>query len=648
MNSLNDNSVMKKLKKTLDMCALPQMLLMRLFTAFFMVSGIMLTTVDRELINPLYLNENNYQPPYAGNKAYIEQVDFALVILYTVIIMLGLTLLYVLLPKKFKVFDPFCTVFAVLYFDWTLLYGSETHRLSFTSDAAKNPNLYGAIGVALVTIVIVAYAVSKIKSMSFFENRQWWIYTAVALVAAVVMILYISVCSICNHRMFRTGAVDFGLFVQSFNSLADNLTAVNSCERDVLMSHFNIHASYIFYLVLPIFKIFPFEETLFVLQAIGAMAGIVPLMLILKRRNFKGLSMLAMGLGYVLSISLIAPCFYDFHENAFLPTLLMWVLWAADTKRYIPFYIFSALTCIVKEDAPLFIICIGLYVFFEQKGDKNRFHGLIATFVSCAYMLFITAWLTENGDGQNMTWWRFGHLMLVYEQSMVDVLINALRNPGYLFSTLVTAATLPFLVQVMLPLLFTPFFTKKIHRFLLMVPFILTNLVIGAHYKYAGEIGYQYIFGPATLLIFMSVINVDDMSSSTRRNIPILVFAASVVFYAGYGSFGSNYYTDYQENKAYYTQMDDALDRIPEDAVIAGNSVYIAHLCDRKEVYIFDTGDLTADQTAMLEPGRFDFIVLSRSDSTYRNAITAAGYTVWSSAGAIDIYVSPSYINVSN
>lgn len=632
-----ESPILQKIKKYLDLCGLPRMLLLRIFTAFFIVSGIMIANIDKEKINPL-----------SDVKSYIGEVQFSLVLLYALIIILGLTLLYIMVPKKFRLFDPFCTIFSVIYFDWNLLYGSKTHRVTFSQAQDSGVNLYAAIGVALVTIVIAVYAVSKIKSYDLFDKCAWWIYGIVALAAAIIMILYISVCSISNHRMFQTGAVDFGLFVQSFNSLADNLTAVNSCERDMLMSHFNVHSSYIFYLVVPIFKIFPYEETLLVLQAIFAMGGIVPLMLILKERNFKGISMLMMGLAYVLSISLIAPCFYDFHENAFLPTLLMWTLWAADTKRYIPFYIFCGLTCIVKEDAPLFIICIGLYLFFERKGDKKRYHGLVAAVVSCAYMLFITKWLTEHGDGQNMTNWRFGHLMLEPDDTMVDVLINSLRNPGYLFSTFVTEGTLPLIIQVMLPVLFLPFFTKKIHRFLLMIPFVITNLVVGAYYTYAGQISYQYIFGPATLLIFMAVINLDDMSENTRRGIPLVVFAASAVFYAGYGSFGSNYYNDYQEQKVYYTQMDDTLDRIPEDAVIGGNSIYIAHLCDRKEVYIFDTGDLTADKTAMLEPNRYDFVVLHRSDSIYKNAVTSAGYTLWSSSGAVEIYKNPSYVIVNN
>ncbi len=622
MKKLKDKLSVEKVRKVLGILGIPEMLMLRIFTAFFTVSGVMVAVLDKDSIKPL-----------TSPKEYMSEVNFTIVLLYCVGVVFALTLLYMGLPEKFRIIDPICTVASVLFFDWKFLYMQN--------------NVYATIGAALVSLVIIAYALSKFKSHGFFENRKWWIYGIAGLVAAIAMTIYIAVCSICHHYMFMTGAVDFGLFVQSFHSLADNLTAVNSCERDVLMSHFNIHSSYIFYLFVPVFKIFPYAETLLVLQAIFAMGGIVPLMLILKNRNFKGLAMLGIGLAYVFSICLIAPCFYDFHENAFLPTLLMWTLWAVDTKKSIPFYILSVLVCLVKEDAPLFIICIGLYAFFEQKGSKKRFDGLIMAFLSGAYMLFITNWLTENGDGQNMTYWRFGHLMIENNEGMVDVLLNSLKNPGYLFSTLATEATLPFLVQVMLPLLFMPFFTKKIHRFLLMVPFIVTNLVVGAYYQYAGQIGYQYIFGPATLLIFMTVINIDDMSENTRRNIPILVFASSFVFYAGIESYNTFYYEYYTENKAFYEKSEETLQSIPENAVIGGDSVLISHLCDRKEVYIFDKNDMNAEKTAILEPDRYDFIVLRINSDVYKQAaplLEKEGYTLWKQAGThLAIYKHPNY-----
>ena len=288
MKKLKIGPVIETSKKVLTMCGLPEMLMLRILAAFFIVSGIILKNTDMLLMHPLKVP-----------KVFMQENELSAVIIYTILAVLVLTLLYCVLPKKFKLTDPFCTIFAVLYFDWQLLYGNRTHRVSFGDESV---NMYAPIAVALVSIVIVAYAAGKIKNFEFFEKGKWWIYGAVAFVAALVMILYISVTTICHHKIFSTAAVDFGLFVQTFNSLADDFTAVNSCERDMLMSHFKIHASYIFYFLMPIFKIFPYEETLLVLQAIGAMGGIVPMVLILKKRDFKGISLLCFSMAYVFCI----------------------------------------------------------------------------------------------------------------------------------------------------------------------------------------------------------------------------------------------------------------------------------------------------------------------------------------------------------
>lgn len=147
------------------------------------------------------------------------------------------------------------------------------------------------------------------------------------------------------------------------------------------------------------------------------------------------------------------------------------------------FYIMSALVCFVKEDAPLFIICIGMYMFFEYKGEFKRIHGIIVSLLSGIYMISILNYLTEHGDGQSMSSSRFGHLMIDSTGGMSEVVKNSLSDPAYLISMLFNESTIQYLLAVMLPLLFVPLFTKKIHRYLLMMPFIITNLVIGFFYS---------------------------------------------------------------------------------------------------------------------------------------------------------------------
>ena len=161
--------------------------------------------------------------------------------------------------------------------------------------------------------------------------------------------------TIAKHEAFGTTCFDMGIFVQMFHSLAHNLTAVTTCERDMFLSHFHVHASYIFYLLVPFYALLPHEDTLFTAQAILTVSGIIPMFLIAKQRNFKGFTLLFACILYLFSNGLLAPCYYHFHENCFLPTLLLWLLYAVERRNYPLLYIMSVLVCIVKEDAPLYL-----------------------------------------------------------------------------------------------------------------------------------------------------------------------------------------------------------------------------------------------------------------------------------------------------
>lgn len=623
MKTDNNLSFIKKFRIFLEHSRLPQMLLLRIITSYFSVSVAVSFLIRKSGLDPI----KNWGE-------YISAVPFIDVILIFLSVFIALSVVCSLLPKHLRNFDPIAAIVSVVVFDLQLLLGAN--------------NFYLTAGITIVSLVIIAYALNKLQLPEQQPGKHTGILCdAVIAGFAVAIVTFISIGTICHHRLFYTGTHDFGLFVQMFHSLAEDLTAVTSSERDTFMSHFAIHSSYIFYLLVPIFKLFPYEETLLISQAVLAMGGVVPLILIAKKRNFSQGALIGIGAAYIFSTALISPCFYDFHENAFLPTLLMWTLWAVDTKRTAAFYIFSALVCIVKEDAPLYIISIGLYAFFENKGTIKRIHGAIAAFLSGAYMIFITKWLTENGDGQTMTSSRFGHLLADPEGGIIDVVISAFSNPGYLLSQLIQEKTLVFFLQVMIPMLFLPFFTKKIHRYLLMVPFIVMNLIIGANYGYAANIGFQYIFGPATLMLFMSLINVHDMTPQMRKNIPILWSIATVLFFAGVQADDANYIRQYTEKKDYYIQSEQMLDSIPEDAVIAGNALITSHVCDRKEVYIFDYNDLNAEKTELINPERYDFIALFIKSDIYADAVPLLekeGFTLWSQSNDhIVIYKSPLY-----
>lgn len=612
----------------LDKLGIPNMVLVRFIAAFFMISAFNINSIKGKTSGGIEIN------PVTMWKDFVPLVNGVLTILLMLSLFIVLSLIHYVLPKKFQIIDQCSAIAAVLCFDIVLLWRNADFNLSF--------------GVMMVSTVLVYYSYSKIKSKKLLNKIPWWVIGIIILVMAAAVAAFVSITTICGHRCFGTNCYDLGIFVQMYHSLAKYGTAVTTCERDAVMSHFRIHASYIFYALAPIYKMFPKAETLLIAQAVLSMGGVIPMFLIAKRRNFKGITLLFMGLAYVFCIGIVAPCYYEFHENAFLPTVLMWLMWAVDRKNYIMFYVMSVLTCIVKEDAPLYVVCIGLYLFFEDKGRLRRMNGLIMSLFAGAYMMFITNWLTKNGDGQMMMNSRFSILMIDSTAGLKEVVKNALADPAYLFSLLVRDDTIRCFLQVMIPFLFIPFFTKKIHRFLLMMPFVVMNLVIGAGYGYAANVGFQYIFGPICLLLYMCIINIDDMGQNGKQNIPVALGTAAIIMTMSNCSHRWGNYDGYLNDKEYFDNLEELLCSIPEDASVGTDSFLIPHAANRDEVYIFDIYDYN-DENVIFTPERFDFVALPvRNDTFERSAevLTINGYTLWAEIpGKAAVFKSASYVS---
>ena len=592
--------IVERIKGFLEKFGIPDMLLIRFLMAYFFVSGYNLTIARSKEINPV----DNWKE-YVGENSLLTSfiIMFFIFVLYS--------LIYDRLPKKARYADHIGAIIAILFFDLELLWNVD--------------NFQFAMATACISGVFIYYILGKFGKNQLLMKISWKISGVFVLIVTGLLVFFISLTTICHHKIFGTSCFDFGIFVQMYHSIGDHLTAVTTCERDKPLSHFYIHASYIYYILLPVYKIFPKEETLLAAQAVFAMGGVIPTFMIAKKHDFKGISLVGVCFMYIFCSGLILPNYYDFHENAFLPTLLMFMMWAADSKKYKTFFVFAFLVCIVKEETSLYVICVSMMMFFSNKGDKKRWLWLISAAVSGIYMGLITKWLTKNGDGEMMTSYRFGKFLIENGDGLGSVVKNVLTDPGYFFSSLIRESNLLFFVEVMFPLLFLPFFTKKIERYFLMLPFVITNLAIGASYGYAESISYQYIFGPVCPLIYMSIINLDDLKEK-KQNLAFVSGIISLIIAFGWTSTKIRYYERYQDDKEHFTNVENLLDSVPKDASVAAEAFLLPHIADRDRIYLLDMNDAYKNEddpseNHLLEPGRYEYYVFNYNSDIHNLCI---------------------------
>lgn len=128
------------------------------------------------------------------------------------------------------------------------------------------------------------------------------------------------------------------------------------------------------------------------LQSLVVISGMVPLCLLARTFCFTRLQTLCFGLMYCFYPAFMGGCFYDFHENKFLAVIILWCMYFLETGHFKSMLASAALLLMVKEDAPVYAACIGLYLFLW----KNSTVGEPLSFLRHAH---ISAWLSGISTG---------------------------------------------------------------------------------------------------------------------------------------------------------------------------------------------------------------------------------------------------------
>ena len=432
------------------------------------------------------------------------------------------------------------------------------------------------LGAVLIMTLVTAYTLKGVAFKKDIRTSVMWV--AILPFAALVTTL-LCVVTVLLYKAYWTPNFDFGIFSQMFYYMKETLIPYTTCERDRLLSHFAVHFSPIFYLLLPFYFVFPSPITLLVLQALISVSGIFPLVLIAKKYNHSNLTSFFLAICYLGIPAITGGNLYYLHENVFLSPLLLWLFYFVEKKSSLPAFVFAFLVMLVKEDAPIYIIIFGIYLIVSKRNTRL---GLGLSGVALAYFALVLGLLDAFGEGAMVG--RFENFNKSGEPiSLTGVVLTAFSNPAYLISECFENNRILFLLQLFVPLMFLPFFTRKYSRLILLVPVVLVNLL--SDYAYQHDMNYQYVFGPLAFVIYLTVMNAADMGRVRRTKILLLAATASVmVFYSMYyGRF--SVVRDYKSNMAEHRAIYNALETVPDDASVSASTFLVAALSEREVIY---------------------------------------------------------------
>lgn len=362
-----------------------------------------------------------------------------------------------------------------------------------------------------------------------------------------------------------------------------DLTQTVSCERDMLISHFDVHISPIYYLYLPFYALIPSPITLQVVQAAVVAGGVVPLVMLAKRRGLAPIAVTVVAAMYLLYPAFAGGCFYDLHENKILPLLILSMACAYEKKRFGRMYFFAVLTLLVKEDAPIYVAAFGLYLLL---GRKEWRRGTILSVAAVGYFLLAVAMLEYYGLG--LMTWRYANLS---ENGVLGVVGAVLLDPAGVLAQCLTAEKLVFLLQMLLPMLFLPLATKRPGRWVLLIPLVLVHLMTGYDNQYS--IDYQYTYGSGSLLFYAAVLNLADLRERTAAMSLMGAAVASIVAFATFTWPRTGIAVTYANSAETRAAVSAVLAELPDDAEVTADTFLVAHLAERDVIYQYPSQNET-------------------------------------------------------
>lgn len=414
-----------------------------------------------------------------------------------------------------------------------------------------------------------------------------WLFAASRISSSWLLLplalLHIGVLSsilVLRVQNFNTPNFDFGLFVQMFHYMDKTGLPLTTLERNTLLSHFQVHFSPIFYLLLPFYKLWPRPETLQILQILVAASALIPAFLIVRELRLPRGWQTALCALLLLHPGLSGSSMYDLHENCFLAPLILWLLWAALRRKWGAFSVFALLLLGVKEDAFIYLFSVGLWLLCggiqgrdvqvggvqtvgtqiggipgcevqavldplkagetgekpineevrEKRqsmkvSEKKKWQSLslnsvqVAGFFSmlAALVYFAVVSAWLSRGGEGVMFYRFENIQALPDWGLRGYALTAFSLPGWILEQLFMPDKLLYLLKMLLPFGLLPLFSRRLRDGFLLLPFVVINLLSNWNYQY--DLNFQYHYGTTVLLFFVSAVVLRECQTTRRSDL---------------------------------------------------------------------------------------------------------------------------------
>ncbi len=411
---------------------------------------------------------------------------------------------------------------------------------------------------------------------------------------AAVWFVFFSVQTCLRYAALGADNYDMAVYSQMFYHMASGDGPLTTCAEFYTRSRFETNPAPILYVLLPLWMMTRSMIPYLILQAFALASGVLPLYLICRHRGMRDTWGIFIGLCYLLFGGLWAGIFYDFHEQSLLAPLLLWMLWFAERKKGLWFFLLSVLALSVGVEGILCVFAVAVYVCFGRKLKKS---GAAVLLLSVICFILTELFLPEvsffpSGELEEGELWRF-----------------LLSDPGYLLKKWFSAGKGEYLVLMLLPLAAVPLLKKEKAAYVLLLPFFTLGFLNPDAAN--SSVYYQHAFAPAALLLYVTAIRFSAVPSAFRRRAAVFCLTVCLLSFCGTTLSGANNVDLYVSRRAFLPQIKQCLASLPQDASVTASSNLTPLLAQRDLLYpdyvLYDENGEVSEVVATYDA---DYVVL--------------------------------------
>ncbi len=402
-----------------------------------------------------------------------------------------------------------------------------------------------------------------------------------------------------RHTHFLTDAVDLGIYDQPIWNLSQFRPPFSSIKN---MWTWGDHIGWVIVLLAPFYWLCSDARMLLLLQVWIVVIAAWPIYQLAKERLKNEFASLSLAFVFLTFVGLQTALDYDFHLTTLSVMPIAFTLYFMHQQKWAPYWIWFFIGMATKEDVPLIMLMVGLYIIFVLRKYKI---GLLSILISGVYYWILTTRIIPYFKGGPFNYEQFDPALGI-GTTVGELVRTALTQPWEVLRVLVTPdLKIKTTANLVGSYAFLPLLSPA--TFLLSAPIWAERFLNGLSQRWLIRFQYSASVDPilavGTILGMENVLKIKDRFRKKISSSQILTFLSVIILamnvFVILRTKGPMLRMLDPENYKWQERFDvnyELMRQIPEDASVVAQSCFVPHLSHREKIYRFHEGVVEVQQ----------------------------------------------------